>query len=88
MSRQTLSLDNDWKKIVEEFKNHFSESKVTVEDDRVAYSSGSERLEISKSGEVYGAMPLHQAELRAEEIIFEEDQIEIVSGEHNYIFRR
>ena len=88
MSRQTLSLDNDWKKIVEEFKNHFSESEVNLEDDRVVYISGSERLEISKSGEVYGAMPLHQAELRAEEIIFEEDQIEIVSGEHNYIFRR
>ena len=88
MSQQALSLDKDWKKIVEEFKNHFSESEVNLEDDRVVYISGSERLEISKSGEVYGAMPLHQAELRAEEIIFEEDQIEIVSGEHNYIFRR
>ncbi len=88
MSQQALNLDKDWRKIVEEFRTHFSESKVTAEDDRLVYSSGSERLEISESGEVYGAMPLHQAEIRAEEIIFEEDQIEIISGEHNYIFRR
>jgi hypothetical protein len=89
MSEQVLNLNNDWEKVREEFKNHFRDQNIELNQDSCIYSSSGEKLSVHKDGKVSGSMPLHDNKFsKAREIIFREGEIELKADNISYIFRR
>jgi hypothetical protein len=89
MSEQVLNLKNDWEKVKERFRSHFSQDNIEVTRDRCKYSGSGETLVINRDGSLSGYMPLHQSKFSdAEEIVFRDDEVELSSESFSYIFRR
>lgn len=91
MSEQNLNLNlrDDWEEIKEKFRDHFGERNIEIEREKIKYNRSGEHLEIKSSGEVSGAMPLHETEFSdAKKIDFRDSSIKISGDKKSYIFRR
>jgi len=89
MSEQTLNIQDDWKRIIEEFRNHFTSKNTQILSDMIKYSGCGEYLKICKNGDISGEMPLHKVELsNVEEVTYENSQIKFKSRRSSYTFKR
>lgn len=89
MSKQALSLQNDWEQIKEEFQEHFREKNLEIEEEKLKYERSGEHLTIIKDGRVSAGMPLHSNELQnAKEIDFTDSGVKVISEKSTYEFRR
>ena len=89
MSKQILSLQNDWEEIKRGFQRHFQQQNIEIEEDKITYRKNGEHLEINRDGKVLAGMPLHTNEIeKAQEIVLTNSQVKIISENSNYTFRR
>lgn len=89
MSRQILSLQDDWEEVRERFRDHFDPENLEIGDEKVKYSSSGEHLEIRRDGELSAGMPLHSNEMEnADRIEISESEVKVFSRDGKYAFRR
>lgn len=89
MSEQSLDLRSNWERIRKEFRNHFGERDVELDEDLIKYSSGSEHFIIGKEGMVEAGMPLHSFETKdVESVRFEDSEVTVIKDGTSYVFRR
>jgi len=89
MSKQSLSLQNDWNQIKEAFRTHFNDKNIEIDEKVINYSGTGEHLEIHRDGTVSGGMPLHESQMRnVEEIKILDSEIKIKSETTEYTFKR
>ena len=89
MSKQILSLQNDWEEIKRGFQRHFQQQNIEIEEDKITYRKNGEHLEINRDGRVLAGRPLHTNEIeKAQEIVLTNSQVKIISENSNYTFRR
>ena len=89
MSKQALSLNDDWKEIKEKFRKHFKDKNLEIENEKIKYRKSGEHLEINRNGELSAGMPLHANSLEnVEKIKISDSEIKIISKNSEYTFRK
>jgi hypothetical protein len=89
MSQQILNLQSEWEEIKEAFEDHFKLENLEIGDEMIKYSRNGEYLKIWRSGDVSGAMPLHENQFsKVNEVVFRDSEVEVRSDGFSYIFRR
>ena len=89
MSEQTLNLDKNWNKIIQNFRDHFKSRNLEIKEEIIKYSKNGEYLILNRDGGLSGAMPLHENNFsQVKEVTFRDSEIEFKSDNFTYIYRR
>ncbi|MFB6208804.1 MAG: hypothetical protein ABEJ56_01550 [Candidatus Nanohaloarchaea archaeon] len=79
----------DWKELVERFREHFGERKVSQEEDVIEFDGGSSSFKVTREGEVEASMPLHSFSTGSfESVSFQDDCVKVFCDEVEYEFRK
>lgn len=89
MSKQSLSLQDDWEQLKKAFRTHFRDDDLEIDKNMINYSGSGEHLEIHRDGTVSGGMPLHENKMEnVKQINISDSEIKMISKTTEYTFRR
>lgn len=89
IQQKVFDLEDDWMELKQSFQKRFDEENLEINDQQIEYQRSGEHLRMSRDGKVSGGMPLHSNEIEnAEKIKVSDSEIEVISKNSHYSFKR